>query len=533
MKEPSSNDHPTGGFQSHPNSGPSAPLFAERVVAVSRGASRHERLRLLVQTAWDRHPAPALVVAWVEPSGCGTLEGAWQSRAEACGTFSLQVDARGDASRLASAAQVATSPDFVAASRLSLVLERLEGRSAVPAVSPEAVLYGLARSNGRSVGVVVLPSPTGLRPRTITSAERAAAPDAVPGREGADTGLSRAALERGPCVHSEMCASRGTTRWEACEPLQLLAEIALAAEESGTSGSASAGPFPDWFPAEDFPEGTLPLPPAAAMEALAEFAAGAGHEINNPVANIVGRAERLLREEEDPRKRRLLAAIVSQALRIRDMIGDLMLFGRPPELRRQRVSLLDEARTAVERLRAEPFASQTVFVIDTAAAILPPVECVEDGAECGDATKPADAIVASDRAVASDDSAAEGDAECPRPVDPSVVWADATQVRVVLYELLRNACEASGAGRVEVRVVPRAETVETAVYTPRVTIAADQWRRMFFPFYSGRQAGRGLGFGLCKVWRIVDRHGGSIDVVTESDGTTFSVRWPRTQPCRR
>ena len=72
------------------------------------------------------------------------------------------------------------------------------------------------------------------------------------------------------------------------------------------------------------------LPDAAKLEALAEFAAGAGHEINNPLATIIGRAQLLLKDERDPQRRQMLLAIGAQAYRIRDMIGDAMLFGRPP-----------------------------------------------------------------------------------------------------------------------------------------------------------------------------------------------------------
>src|SRR5437773_12387659 len=67
------------------------------------------------------------------------------------------------------------------------------------------------------------------------------------------------------------------------------------------------------------------------LAALAEFAAGAGHEINNPLAVICGRAELLLREETHPERRRDLATIHAQARRIYEMIADLMLFARPPQ----------------------------------------------------------------------------------------------------------------------------------------------------------------------------------------------------------
>ena len=67
----------------------------------------------------------------------------------------------------------------------------------------------------------------------------------------------------------------------------------------------------------------------ARLEALRELAYGAGHEINNPLANIATRAQALLLEERDPERRRRLATIVDQSFRARDMIGGLMLFARP------------------------------------------------------------------------------------------------------------------------------------------------------------------------------------------------------------
>jgi nitrogen-specific signal transduction histidine kinase len=52
-------------------------------------------------------------------------------------------------------------------------------------------------------------------------------------------------------------------------------------------------------------------------------------------------------------------------------------------------------------------------------------------------------------------------------------------------------------------------------------------RHLFDPFYSGRQAGRGLGFGLCKCWRIVTAHGGSVEVNSVPwVQTAITTYWP-------
>src|SRR3954468_13179505 len=77
----------------------------------------------------------------------------------------------------------------------------------------------------------------------------------------------------------------------------------------------------------------------AKLAALKEFAYGASHEINNPLANISTRAQALLAEEPHPERRKKLATIVAQALRAHEMISDLMLFAKPPPLSLSDVSL--------------------------------------------------------------------------------------------------------------------------------------------------------------------------------------------------
>ena len=52
-------------------------------------------------------------------------------------------------------------------------------------------------------------------------------------------------------------------------------------------------------------------------------------------------------------------------------------------------------------------------------------------------------------------------------------------------------------------------------------------RHLFDPFYSGREAGRGLGLGLAKCWRVITLHGGRIEVSSQPrQGTTFTLYLP-------
>ena len=214
------------------------------------------------------------------------------------------------------------------------------------------------------------------------------------------------------------------------------------------------------------------------LEALAEFAAGAGHEINNPLATIIGRAQLLLRDEQDAGRRQALEAIGGQAYRIRDMIGDAMLFARPPLGRCQSLDLSAAVQVVVDSF-AETAQSRG----------------------CAVRTALADSVT---------------------------VWADPEQLSVVVSCLLRNALEAiEDGGQVCVETAGAADGSRLVVSDSGNGLSAEERQHLFDPFFSGRQAGRGLGFGLSKCWRIVSNHGGWIECESSPDcPTTFIVSWP-------
>jgi hypothetical protein len=118
--------------------------------------------------------------------------------------------------------------------------------------------------------------------------------------------------------------------------------------------------------------------------------------------------------------------------------------------------------------------------------------------------------------------------------DDSVpIWADPVQIHVVVGELVANSINAlrdGGKVLVEVRSIVDTDNDSTALL--KITdhgpgLSETDRRHLFDPFYSGRQAGRGLGFGLPKCWRIVSNHRGRIEVESASGGpTTFSIYWP-------
>ncbi len=236
------------------------------------------------------------------------------------------------------------------------------------------------------------------------------------------------------------------------------------------------------------------------LAAMAEFAAGAGHEINNPLTVISGRAQLLLREETDPERRHALALISAQAMRVHEMIADMMLFARPPRPKLQPVELVK-------------------LIDDLLSELL---------SRC-----------------ARQETAVRRTGE-PGPIS---VEADPVQLSVALRAICQNSLEVlQSGGHVEIEVqgpevrgrkseirnqkseIPNPKSTNQAII--RISddgpgITPEERRHLFDPFYSARQAGRGLGLGLSKAWRIVTNHGGRIEVHSQpGHGATFTVLLP-------
>jgi signal transduction histidine kinase len=218
------------------------------------------------------------------------------------------------------------------------------------------------------------------------------------------------------------------------------------------------------------------------LQSMAEFAAGAGHEINNPLTVIAGRAQLFLHEETDPERRRALALMNSQAMRIYEMIADMMLFARPPQPNFVPVDLAKIIDELMANLQTAAAAQETVL---TRSGLPGPLE----------------------------------------------IEADAVQISVAVQALCQNSLEALGhGGQIEIELQARHDEAAIRVTDNGPGITPEQRRHIFDPFYSARQAGRGLGLGLSKCWRIVTNHGGHIEVSSQGgQGATFVITLPRQQ----
>jgi nitrogen fixation/metabolism regulation signal transduction histidine kinase len=115
---------------------------------------------------------------------------------------------------------------------------------------------------------------------------------------------------------------------------------------------------------------------------------------------------------------------------------------------------------------------------------------------------------------------AEPDAERP------VARGDERQLRRVLRNLVKNACEAQpGGGHVRVATSGDAKVAAFTVQDDGPGMPQDVLARMFEPGFSTKQ--RGSGVGLAVTRRIVEQHGGAIDVDSSPGrGTSITIRLP-------
>lgn len=219
---------------------------------------------------------------------------------------------------------------------------------------------------------------------------------------------------------------------------------------------------------------------AAKLAGLAELAAGAGHEINNPLAVIAGNAQRMLRTEQDPDREESLRLIVRQTQRISTILRDLMQFARPPRPQPQHFPV-SELLTAV-RDELAPIAAERGVRIELANT-------------------------------------------------PADVWVDADgkQLRHAVTAVARNGVEAAPPGGwVRLECEPAAKRIAFVIEDSGPGLDEEAAEHAFDPFYCGRSAGRGRGLGLPTAWRLARENGGDLRHETvPGRPTRFVVTVPR------
>ena len=216
------------------------------------------------------------------------------------------------------------------------------------------------------------------------------------------------------------------------------------------------------------------------MARLGEMAAGAAHEMNNPLAVISGRAQLLSMKLEPGSKEQADAALLfEQAQKLSDLITAMHLFAEPPR------PTLAPAR--IERVMAR--------AIESLRRAMPEAPAVEFN---------------------------------PPPGLPPL-QTDGEHLAMVLKELLANALEAEPRG--EVRVTAQVDPLDDRFIVQVVDDGAGMdeqtMEHAFDPFFSSKAAGRRTGLGLARAQRLMEGLGGRLELRSEpGEGTVATVDLP-------
>ncbi|MBW1803067.1 MAG: histidine kinase [Deltaproteobacteria bacterium] len=222
---------------------------------------------------------------------------------------------------------------------------------------------------------------------------------------------------------------------------------------------------------------------AEKMALVGKLAAGMAHSIRNPLTSVKMRVFSLNRTLYLSASQKEDFEVISEEIRhIDNTVQNFLEFSRPPKLKMQKISPSEVVDLTLQLLRHR-LESYDVEIKLNRTHPLPEVQ------------------------------------------------ADPEQLKEVLVNIIVNSCEAmEGSGFIEIH---EEETVAEPMGRVAVIRLEDNgpgipeslMDKVFQPFFSTKEEGTGLGLSIAS--RIVEEHGGSLDLISrEGDGTTFVITMP-------
>jgi signal transduction histidine kinase len=219
------------------------------------------------------------------------------------------------------------------------------------------------------------------------------------------------------------------------------------------------------------------------LAAVGLLASGLAHEIGNPLASIQAVCDNQLRKQPDP-------AVAEKFQRIRDQVS----------------RITNIVRQLVGHARPTPAVWQPVSISDTLNSAL--------------------TIAKLSRSAKTVEVELQADAQLPKP------WGVTDQLSQVFLNLFLNAFDAmpEDGGRLDVKAFqknPRSIVIE--IKDNGAGMTANTISKLFTPFFTTKDVGKGTGLGLHVCDGIVKRHCGQISVDSiHGNGSVFSVILPIT-----
>jgi PAS domain S-box-containing protein len=219
------------------------------------------------------------------------------------------------------------------------------------------------------------------------------------------------------------------------------------------------------------------------MATIGRLVSGVAHEVNNPLAAILGFTDLLLENPDVPASAREdLQIILRETQRTKEIVQDLLSFARQKPAQRVLVQVNTVLRQTI-KLRSYDFTSHGVEVLE----------------------------------------------EFDEGLAPAL--GDAQQLQQVFLNILNNAYDAiqdrGNHGKLRIRTRRLQDAIEVAFIDNGTGVSEPE--RIFDPFFTTKQVGKGTGLGLSICYGIVRAHGGEIFCWNNSDapGSTFVVRLPQ------
>jgi putative nucleotidyltransferase with HDIG domain len=227
---------------------------------------------------------------------------------------------------------------------------------------------------------------------------------------------------------------------------------------------------------------TRSAPGEDSLNALAEMAAGAAHELNNPLAVISGRAQLLAEAETDQEKKRILEQIYENSRQASAIIEDLMSFAEPPQPRPGRTDVKQMLEEAIE------LATQKTNIehIDVQIKITEDVQSV---------------------------------------------FVDSAQVVSAIANVVSNAAESygekTGPIKIAAETAESGDSIKVQISDAGCGMDTETVQKAAQPFFSAKTAGRKRGMGLAYAVRFIQLNKGSLSITSEpGSGTTVTICLP-------
>ncbi|MCA9729384.1 MAG: ATP-binding protein, partial [Candidatus Eisenbacteria bacterium] len=183
-----------------------------------------------------------------------------------------------------------------------------------------------------------------------------------------------------------------------------------------------------------------------------------------------------------------------ESQRLNEVLTRFLSFARPRELKAAAFAIEPEIRTVIELARTQKETARArIEVMDHPCP---------DGSGSGNGPARADDSNAGTAAVTE---------------NPLLAFGDREQIRQVLLNLILNAAQAAGpGGHVEVRCSAEEDRIRLEIRDDGPGFSDEAIENVFTPFFTTKEKGTGLGLAISH--RIVESHGGCIEVANRPEG---------------